>query len=779
MRKANTIKQAILLIGSSLFILNASLVQSQTLLKGSIGDSVSNEKLPGVVVAIDSSNVAMTDVYGRYQLQIPKGEHKLTVTYFSYGTIVRHLSVTKDSMVLNFSLHPIGQEINPVVVSSSMYGKNLARENVSMDVIKAKNIENTGSVQVDEALNNVPGVNITYDGQANIRGGSGWTYGAGSRVLLLVDGLPELTADAADVIWDFLPIEQVQQVEVIKGASSVLYGSSALDGVINLRTTMPGPTPQTTINIFEGIYGNPNVDSVPWKAGQAPGYQGFTVMHSQQFGQFDLIASGDVYNETSYLQGQYHQRMRGSINARYRFKNIDGLIIGLRVNEMYHNESDYLIWRDGKNGILEPFGGSTGSSSSLVPGKFIRQSIDPYIEYYAPDGSKISVQGRYFVSDNQDYGSTDKGSRSQLRYAELTYQKKFKYQFTLTAGVVGSGGEVAAQLYGNHEQTNVAGYAQLEKKLGKLILTAGIRKETFKDSSTGASSPLVYRAGANYELFKATHIRASYGEGYRFPSVAEKYISTNISGIPIDPNPAIQPEKAYSTEVGINQGIKIGNWLASIDVAAFQTVFNKLINFTFGYYYHDGAPAPPQTQYIGAESKNVENAFIQGLEGTFYSEGKIFGIPTSLMAGVTLLNPINVDTRDSVNRYESRNPNLSSAIKDSLKQTEILNYRSLYEAKAGFEMTCHKFSFGANARYSSFQVNIDQLFLSPIFPGISDFRKEHHNGQTIFDTHIAFQASTSVKIAFIVKNLFNVLYTDRPGMIDPPRTFMVQSTIKF
>ncbi|HTB32288.1 MAG TPA: TonB-dependent receptor, partial [Bacteroidia bacterium] len=688
MHKPITIKQVGLSICFLLLVLTSFFTQGQSILKGVISDSVTKEKLPGVIIAVDSNYSAITDNYGRYQLQIPKGEHRITITYFGYSDIMKHLSVNRDTIVLNATMPSLEQDINPVVVSASMYEKNLAQENVSMDVLKTKTILDRGSVQVDEALNNLSGVDITYDGQANIRGGSGWTYGAGSRVLVLVDGLPELTADAADAIWDFLPIEEVQQVEVIKGASSVLYGSSALDGVINLRTTMPGPTPQTTINVFEGIYGNPKIDSVPWKAGQAPGYQGFTFMHSQQFGHLDLITSGDVYNETSYLQGAYSQRIRGSVNARYRFKSIDGLIVGLRISEMYNNESSYLAWADDKDGILEPLGGPTGSNSSLVPGKFIRQAIDPYITYYTPDGGKISLQGRYFVSDNEDYGATDKGSRSQLRYSELTYLKAFKYRFTLTVGLVGSGSEVAAQLYGSHEGTNLAAYAQLEKKLGKFILTGGVRKETYKDS-VNATSPIVYRAGINYELFKATHLRASYGEGFRFPSVAERYISTTVAGIPIKPNPAIQSEKSFGSEVGINQAFKFGSWLGSLDLAAFQTVYSNLIDFTFGYYPPAGVPYtnPPQFSWFGAESRNVEDARIKGLEITLNSEGKIAGMPVIFTAGFTAINPINVDTLVKVTNYEAAHPNLSSAFKDSLQNTEYLNYRSLYSVKASIEIT--------------------------------------------------------------------------------------------
>ncbi len=305
MHKATTITKTLFLFCLSFLSFFTSFINAQSVLKGEINDSATGERLPGVVIAVDSSNSAVTNMDGQYQLKISPGEHRVTISYFGYTNIIRHLSAKNDTITINARMQSLAQDINPVVVSASMYGKNLARENVSMEVLKAKTIENTGAVQIDEAMNNVPGVNITYDGQANIRGGSGWTYGAGSRVLVLVDGLPELTADAADVIWNFLPIEEVQQVEVIKGASSVLYGSSALDGIINLRTTEPGPTPQTTINVFEGIYANPKIDSMPWKAGQAPGFQGFTIMHSQQFGRLDLIASGDIYNETSYLQEQY------------------------------------------------------------------------------------------------------------------------------------------------------------------------------------------------------------------------------------------------------------------------------------------------------------------------------------------------------------------------------------------------------------------------------------------------------------------------------------------
>ena len=88
----------------------------------------------------------------------------------------------------------------------------------------------------------------------SIRGGSGWSYGAGSRVLVMVDGMPMLAGDANDIKWSAIPLENISQIEILKGASSVLYGSSALNGVINIRTQYPKDKPVTKINVSNGFY---------------------------------------------------------------------------------------------------------------------------------------------------------------------------------------------------------------------------------------------------------------------------------------------------------------------------------------------------------------------------------------------------------------------------------------------------------------------------------------------------------------------------------------------
>src|SRR5256886_14181134 len=72
--------------------------------------------------------------------------------------------------------------------------------------------------------------------RSNIRGSTGYVQGLGSRVLLLVDGVPANQGDRGGINWDLVPLDRVERVEGVKGAGSSLYGSAALGGVVNLIT---------------------------------------------------------------------------------------------------------------------------------------------------------------------------------------------------------------------------------------------------------------------------------------------------------------------------------------------------------------------------------------------------------------------------------------------------------------------------------------------------------------------------------------------------------------
>ena len=143
----------------------------------------------------------------------------------------------------------------------------------------------------------------------------------------------------------------------------------------------------------------------------------------------------------------------------------------------------------------------------------------------------------------------------------------------ITAGVVASYMNSKAPLYGDTVLTgyNAAGYVQLDKKFfDKLNTTVGFRFESNKISRTEAETKPVVRVGLNYQAAEYTYLRASFGQGYRFPTIAEKFITTQLGAIGIGRNLGLISETGLSAELGIKQGIKLGrNINALIDISGF------------------------------------------------------------------------------------------------------------------------------------------------------------------------------------------------------------------
>ena len=158
---------------------------------------------------------------------------------------------------------------------------------------------------------------------------------------------------------------------------------------------------------------------------------------------------------------------------------------------------------------------------------------------------------------------------------------------------------------------NLAGYTQLDyRPVNQLKLQTGLRVEHNRLDDVSDKLIPILRTGLNYQAGKFTFLRASFGQGYRYPSVAEKYATTTIGSIRIFPNPGIEPESGWSAEIGVKQGISSKNSIGQLDLSAFYTRSDKLIEYIFGIYpdpiTHDGV--------YGFQAVNTEHARIYGFE---------------------------------------------------------------------------------------------------------------------------------------------------------------------
>lgn len=781
--------------------LQLCLAQNATI-TGKVIDAKTKEALPSVNIVLNENNEGTySELDGSFKLNLPPGRYTLSFYYIGYETHTEAIEAAEGktvSLKINMNQTSIQSEI--VVVTASKFEQNIGELTVSMEVIKPNIIENKSTISMDEAVQQTPGV-IVVDNEPQIRSGSGWGFGAGSRVTVLMDDLPLLSGDAGRPTWGFLPVENVEQIEVIKGASSVLYGSSALSGVINVRTSYPGSQPKTKLTFFSGFYSDPQTkEGKYWK--NTPIFNDISFLHSRRIGNLDVVAGGSFLSDQGHLgplegaketydpfvvnRANAENRGRVSLNLRYKNPIKLGLIYGVNASWQKGESLNTLIWDSLGTGLYRPYtGAATRTKQTLA-------NLDPFIMYVTRQGTSVSLKGRYFKQDNEN--DNNQSNLSEVYYGEFQLQQDFSSSgikdFTATAGFVGVRTSGEAELYtgnaagnGSNKATNYAGYLQLDKTFfERLTASAGVRYEYFKINEADESKP-VLRAGLNYRLWKATYARGSFGQGYRFPTIAEKFIRTDVGGLNIYPNPALQSETGWNAEVGAKQGFQISGFRGFLDLAYFRQEYENYIEFTFAQWERFISPS---NTGLGFKSVNTGKSRINGIDISLMGEGRISGFHIQMLCGYTYTNPLSL-TPDYVYAKDYANEPLSYLSTSSDTTGQILKYRMQHLVRADAEITYRRWNIGASFRYNSFMKNIDRalidLFDNPqlagppfnIQPtGLTEWREENDRGDYIIDTRLGFRIAAPHHISLVVNNLLNGEYSIRPLSIEKPRTVSFQ-----
>ena len=140
-------------------------------------------------------NACSSTATGNYEISLTEGNHTMVCTFV--GMITDTFKVVIESgkiSTYNILLKQKNLELNTVVVTAGKYEQKLEEITVSMEIIKPKLIQEKNITRLDKALEQLPGVTI-LDEEPQIRGGSGFTFGVGSRVTTMVDGIPIMSGD--------------------------------------------------------------------------------------------------------------------------------------------------------------------------------------------------------------------------------------------------------------------------------------------------------------------------------------------------------------------------------------------------------------------------------------------------------------------------------------------------------------------------------------------------------------------------------------------------------
>ena len=543
---------------------------------------------------------------------LPPGRYDLLCSHIGYRShTLRDVAPGAEERVV--ALEPTAVEVPELVVSATRRSQTFAQAPISIAVADAERIAEHNAFSLTSTLRRVAGVS-QVDGELVVRGSSGFSRGTGSRLLLLVDGFPLLSADVGDIKWDAVPLQQVERVEVVKGAGSALYGTGALGGVINVLTRDPARTPGTRFRLLSGLYSPPAHSQWRWTESQMH-VVGFDLSHNRVLGRTGLALSGGHNQGTGYHQNGDSRRYHLYAKAVHRFSPTSyWRVMG---NWALSDHGVFVQWRDRSQPLAVP---ATDASAHASSWKLHLNS-----EYYRLVHSELGYRlklGYYrtgFTNNAAAGGLASDGHK-------LSGEGQFDYTglpgWAWTLGLASTADLVRSpdDFLGVRSLTTVSGYAQGAYELSPLAeWTLGLRYDWSRLSaasgladgpcgapsvgsrSTGEFSPQV---GISYRLSEETALRASLGRGFRVPSVFEVFSQAQASGLRVCPNPDLDPERAWSGEIGIKQGL--ARWLA-LDMALFWNEYRGLI---------EGRPDPNASGSVPvARFLNLARARVAGFEG--------------------------------------------------------------------------------------------------------------------------------------------------------------------
>ena len=271
---------------------------------------------------------------------IQPGIYTLTISVIGYEVFVLeniamgpnqsvHQKVELDETVL---------QMDPVVVTAGKHPQALSVSHQAAVVVQQADITQRQNRRFEEVLQPISGIHFN-ESNISIRGSSGYSvFNVGSRVMLMIDGVPSLTSDLSVINWEMLPLLDVDRIEVIKGAGSALYGSSAMGGVINIITRSPSKKGRLLIRTLSGIYDKPHYPEWRW-TNETLHFERVDVAYSKSIGPVGFRLAAARNQSTGYME-----------NSKLSQWNVSGKVTWTLPNQSKLDV--YAAWMESKQGWL-------------------------------------------------------------------------------------------------------------------------------------------------------------------------------------------------------------------------------------------------------------------------------------------------------------------------------------------------------------------------------------------------------------------------------------------
>ena len=294
---------------------------AQGVVQGTVRDKT-GAPISGASIAIPGTTLSTrSDLEGVFRIAVvPAGMVRVYAAALGYSRVDTTVALTGgDSTSIDFRLTPAPLALPPVDVVSDRVPHFGDRPATSVAQVTERDLGRRALNTADEAIDHVSGLQMV-NGQTNIRGSTGYVQGLNSRVLMTVDGVPMNQGDRGGINWDLLAVDEIESVEILKGAGSSVYGSAALGGVINVTTRDVPAGLHTRLRVTGGVYGDP--PHAVWRFRDDPGTLG-SADFSASYGTDDVggrISIGDRHSD-GYRQQDQEDHLHFAGRARWQHAN--------------------------------------------------------------------------------------------------------------------------------------------------------------------------------------------------------------------------------------------------------------------------------------------------------------------------------------------------------------------------------------------------------------------------------------------------------------------------
>ena len=523
--------------------------------------STNGDALPYVNVYLKGTQKgAVSNDNGMFSFKnVTPGKYTIIASFTGYQTQKRSITVSKSKDVtINFNL-PESELLDEVVVTGTLKAVSRLDSPVPVEVYSTTFLKKNPTPNIFEALQNVNGVrpqincNVCNTGDIHINGLEG------PYTLVLIDGMPIVSGLSTVYGLSGIPNSLIEQIEIVKGPASSLYGSEAVGGLINIITKLPENAPRFFADSYATGWGEVNLDlgfntRVGKKANLLFGVNYFNYNNP-------IDNNGDNFTDLT-LQN------RISVFQKWNFKRKENRVLSLAGRVFYEDRwGGEMQWNSDFRGGNEIYGESIYTKRGELLGK-----------YQLPIKEKVMFQFSYTDHDqNSVYGDTAFLAQQKIGFGQFTWDKSLKNHDLLF-------GAAARYNYYNDSTPATLGadevvipsiFAQDEIKISeKNTLLLGARYDYDKRHGNIFTPRIAYK-------FKPTPddvFRVNAGTGFRVVNIFTEEHAALTGARDVVIAEALKPER--SVNINLNYLKKFYTKSGSIiglDISTWYTHFSNLI----------------------------------------------------------------------------------------------------------------------------------------------------------------------------------------------------------